>query len=89
MIVMKTVTATEIARNLSAVLDEAKRGATFEVMRGGEHVATIMPPLHSNGAAIIEAYAHRTPDLAFADAIDIAHALANRPAEIEDPWADD
>lgn len=86
---MRTITATEAARRLSSVLDEARRGATFEVVRGGEQVAIIGPPVHSNGAAVIEAYARRAADPTFADAIEEARALANTPTRAEDPWADD
>ncbi|WP_228811546.1 type II toxin-antitoxin system Phd/YefM family antitoxin [Nocardia otitidiscaviarum] len=37
------MTATEVARNLSAVLDEAEHGGTITVTRGGRRIATIMP----------------------------------------------
>lgn len=89
MIDMTAITATEAARRFSAILDESSRGAVFEVMRGGEHVATIMPPHRANGAAIIGAYLAVEPDEEFADVLEDVHRQMNRPAVIEDPWSDD
>jgi len=85
---MTAITATEAARRFSAILDASSRGEVFEVMRGGEHVATITPPHRANGGAIIDAYASREPNPDFANAVEEAHAWMNKPVEIEDPWAD-
>jgi prevent-host-death family protein len=41
----KTITATELARNLSDVLNRVKyRGETYVIERNGERVATLTPP---------------------------------------------
>ncbi len=85
---MITVTATEAARSFSAILDQAERGATITIVRGGHPVATINPPHRANGAAIIDAYANHADDPEFADAVADAHRLANVPVEVTDPWAD-
>ncbi len=71
------------------MLDESLHGKVFEVMRGGQHVATIMPPHHANGAAIIAAYAAREPDEDFADVLEEVHEQMNTPVEARDPWLDD
>jgi len=88
MIDMTAITSTEAARRFSAVIDEARHGAVFEVMRGGEHVATIMPPHRANGGAIIDAYTSREPNPDFADAVEEVHAWMNKPVVVEDPWSD-
>lgn len=89
MIVMTAISATEAARRFSAILDASSRGEVFEVMRGGEHVATITPPHRANGAALIEAYSSIEPDEEFADILEAVHREMNQPATIEDPWGDD
>jgi antitoxin (DNA-binding transcriptional repressor) of toxin-antitoxin stability system len=89
MIGMTVISATEAARRFSAILDASSRGETFEVMRGGTHVATISPPHHPNGAALIEAYSSIEPDEEFADLLEEVHGEMNKPNMIEDPWADD
>ncbi|MEY9840385.1 antitoxin (DNA-binding transcriptional repressor) of toxin-antitoxin stability system [Streptacidiphilus sp. EB103A] len=83
---MITMTATEAGRSFSAVLDLASEGETISITRGGELVATIVPPVRSNGAAIIAAYADHRPDPAFADDLETAHRDLNLPEEVRDPW---
>jgi prevent-host-death family protein len=51
---MKELTATEAARNFSAVLDGAEQGETVVITRGGRNVAMIVPPPRANGAAVKE-----------------------------------
>ena len=51
---MKEMTATEVARSFSAVLDAVESGETVVVTRGGERLATIAPAPRANGAAINE-----------------------------------
>lgn len=46
---MKTMTATEASRSFAAVLDEAERGETIVVTRGGRRIATIGPAVAGNG----------------------------------------
>ena len=85
---MITMTATEVGRSFSAVLDLASQGETINITRGGELVGTISPPVRANGAAILDAYASVEPDPEFADALDSAHRELNSPQEARDPWAE-
>lgn len=48
------MTATEVARNFSAVLDSVEAGETVVITRGGERVATVTPASRANGAALAE-----------------------------------
>ncbi|HEY9389455.1 MAG TPA: type II toxin-antitoxin system Phd/YefM family antitoxin [Mycobacteriales bacterium] len=64
---MKTVTATEVARNFSAVLDEAEHGETIVVTRGGRRVATISPAPACPGRAVKELLHRHRPDPAWAE----------------------
>jgi prevent-host-death family protein len=52
---MKEMTATEVARNFSAVLDSVKDGESVVITRGGEQIATLVPTPRANGAALAEA----------------------------------
>jgi len=49
------LTATQASRSFATVLERAKHGESFTVMRNGEQVARILPPEESkpNGAAIL------------------------------------
>ncbi len=85
---MITMTATEIGRSFSAVLDLASQGETINITRGGELVATISPPVRANGAAILDAYSAAVPDPEFADALESVHRELNAPGEARDPWAE-
>lgn len=85
---MITMTATEAGRSFSAVLDLASEGETISITRGGELVATIVPPLRSNGATVIAAYADHRPDPEFADDVESARADFNIPEEVRDPWGE-
>lgn len=85
---MKTLSATEVGRNLSAVLDAVSRGESVEVVRGGVHVATIVPPVRPNGQQIIDFFRGLEPDPEWGDATEEAVATTNTPEEVRDPWAD-
>lgn len=50
---MRTVTATEASRTFAALLDEAERGQTVVVTRGGRRIAAIGPAKASNGAEFL------------------------------------
>ena len=63
---MKTVTATEAARNFAAVLDQAERGETIVVVRGGRRVATIGPAAVAPGRVVKELLRRHHPDDAWA-----------------------
>jgi prevent-host-death family protein len=49
------MTATEVARNFSAVLDAVGAGESVVITRGGEQIAKIVPAPRANGAALAEA----------------------------------
>jgi prevent-host-death family protein len=51
---VKIMTATEASRSFAAVLDEAERGATIVITRGGRRIATIGPAETANGRAVLE-----------------------------------
>ncbi|MFI9507136.1 type II toxin-antitoxin system Phd/YefM family antitoxin [Nocardia sp. NPDC052566] len=60
---MKVMTATEVARNLSAVLDQAEHGETISITRGGRRIALLAPATRTNGADLIALFAeHETLD---------------------------
>ena len=64
---IKYLTATEVARNFSAVLDEVENGQEIIVLRGKTAVAKLVSaaPKKPNGAKILEIYrrAHERGDL--------------------------
>lgn len=72
---MRTVTATEASRSFAALLDEAERGQTVVVTRGGRRIASIGPATASNGAEVVALLASNTVDDDFA-----ADVLAARDA---------
>ena len=72
---MRTITATEAARNFADVLDEAERGETIIVTRGGRRVATIGPASACPGRAVKELLRRHRPDAAWADDLDAVRRL--------------
>lgn len=80
---MKTMSATEASRSFASLLDEAERGGTIVVTRGGRRIATIGPATAGNGGAVAELLASADVDEDFA-----ADVLAAR--ELEAPaWPAD
>lgn len=71
--VVKTMSATEASRSFAILLDEAERGGTIVVTRGGRRIATIGPATAGNGIAVAELLASTDIDEDFA-----ADALAAR-----------
>jgi prevent-host-death family protein len=60
---MKTVNATEAARNFSEMLDGVEhRGQTYVVTRGGKPVARITPVPAANGQAVKRLLREHQPD---------------------------
>ena len=60
---MKTVNATEAARNFSEMLDGVEhRGQTYVVTRGGKPVARITPVPTANGQAVKRLLHEYQPD---------------------------
>ncbi|MGP4015234.1 type II toxin-antitoxin system Phd/YefM family antitoxin [Saccharopolyspora sp. 5N708] len=88
---MWEITATEVGRNFSAVLDEAEGGETIVVTRGGVRVAMISPALRSNGAARLAVF-RRLRDADVADDDFAARVTDVRKAVDDDldadPWSD-
>lgn len=83
---MRTLTATEASRSFAALLDEAERGETVIVTRGGRRIATIGPVDASNGADFIVLLNSREPDEEFAADVKAARdtVVLDGPA-----WPDD
>lgn len=83
---MRTVTATEASRSFAALLDEAERGQTVVVTRGGRRIAAIGPATAGNGAEVLALLASRSPGEDFATDV-----LAARDAvSLEEPaWPTD
>jgi len=72
---MRTMTATEASRSFAALLDEAERGHTIVVTRGGRRIAAIGPVTASNGAEVVALLTSNAADDDFA-----ADVLAAREA---------
>ena len=83
---MRVVTATEASLSFAALLDEAERGETIVVTRGGRRIASIGPAAVGNGAEVIELLSSYAADEHFADDV-----LAAREAVIsrEPTWLAD
>jgi prevent-host-death family protein len=83
---MHTVTATEASRSFAALLDEAERGETVVVTRGGRRVAMIGPASASNGDDFLTLFEASRVDAGFADDV----ASSRLTVTYEGPeWADD
>lgn len=91
----KYLTATEVARNFSAVLDEVENGQEIVVLRGKVAIAKLTPAGEKkpNGAKILEIYrkAHERGDLGPNEDFDKAmEIIANRRDERRvvrtNPW---
>lgn len=72
---MTTMTATDVARNFSSVLDAVASGETVVITRGGRRVAELTPTPAANGAAVREVLRRHTPDPAWADEIEAVRDL--------------
>jgi sulfur carrier protein ThiS len=81
------ITATELARNLSDILNRARyRQESFVVERNGEVVAEIRPPPKRFTVEDFVEFWERTPkpDPEFWDDVGKARQLMNQP--LRDPW---
>lgn len=89
---MKELTATEAARNLSAVLDGAESGETVVITRGGRPVAYLVPAPRANGAALkalARKYAMPLADGEPDPHLEVQEWLRSIPPELDrDPWRD-
>lgn len=88
---MRVMTATEVARSLSAVFDEVEHGERIIVTRGGRRIAEISPTPVANGAAFLE-FVDRWRggvDPSFGDDVLAARQDSRRNSELDsDPWAE-
>lgn len=62
---MREMTAAEVLRNFSAVLDDAERGEAIVVTRGGRRVAMVVPAPRANGGALREVVGRWRGNMAF------------------------
>ncbi|MGH9076703.1 MAG: type II toxin-antitoxin system Phd/YefM family antitoxin [Acidimicrobiales bacterium] len=60
------MSASEASRSFAALLDEAERGGTIVVTRGGRRIATIGPAASANGSAVVALLASSRLDEDFA-----------------------
>jgi len=83
------VTATEASRSLAAVLERARRGERFTVVKNGEPVAQILPPAPAPNAAAVLAVFDRWAEEDVFDAATEAAVAAFREDGGEDrlSWA--
>jgi prevent-host-death family protein len=88
----KTITATELARNLADYLNRVSyRGESFVVQRGGRPVAELRPaPRGVRGADVIARY-RSLPHLTPAEATALGQEIENARAAlesiaVENPW---
>jgi|GEM_PF-1764759 prevent-host-death family protein len=86
MIDVKMMTATEVARNLSSVLDQAEHGETITITRGGRRIATLTPASRENGADVMAFFAGHTPLPGFGDDIEAARQILTD--EVSAEWDD-
>jgi prevent-host-death family protein len=85
---MREMSASEVARRFSAVLDGAEHGETILVTRGGRRVALIVPAPRANGQAVGEVLARWRGRLDVDDAF-ATHVAAAGDATVDldrDPW---
>lgn len=85
---MKEMSASEVARRFSAVLDGAEHGETVVITRGGRRIALIVPAPRANGSAVAEVLDRWRDQLGIDDefAANVASA-GTVPAVLDgDPW---
>jgi prevent-host-death family protein len=85
---VKELSATEVARRFSAVLDSAENGEAVIITRGGRRVAMLVPAPRANGAALLEVFRRWDAQLAVPDTFEADVAAARElPADLDaDPW---
>ena len=85
---MKELTATEVARRFSAVLDGAENGEAVAITRGGRRIAMLVPAPRANGAVLLEVFRRWDEQLPADERFESDVAAArDLPAELDDdPW---
>ncbi|HUR09680.1 MAG TPA: type II toxin-antitoxin system prevent-host-death family antitoxin [Nonomuraea sp.] len=85
---MKVMTATEASRSFATVLDEAERGETIMVTRGGKRIAVIGPAPTAPGR-LVKALLARTAGTLDADYEgDVVAAREAVDDEMRNTWPD-
>jgi prevent-host-death family protein len=88
---MREMSATEVARNFSSVLDAVKDGESVVITRGGEQIATLVPTPRANGAALAEVLrkwqGYPSLDDEWAARMHSVRKMMNEWGELDrDPW---
>lgn len=88
---MKTITATELARNLRKVLDRvAETGGEYSIERNGQVVARVVPGVREQNAleAMADLYQRLPAGAAAGWEEDARKAGGKLDDALRDPWAD-
>lgn len=85
----KTVSATELARNLSQILDQVEfHGVELSVVRNNHPIARIIPGAPRQTALEAMSDLYRTlPDEAAKDWLKASRSFSDKLNGIRDPWA--
>lgn len=71
---MKTMTATQAARNFAGLLDAVERGEAVMITRDGVTVGRFVPERRTSADRLKDALRASTPDAEFADDVQAARA---------------
>jgi prevent-host-death family protein len=71
---MKTMTATQAARNFAGLLDAVEHGEAVVITRDGVTVGRFVPERRTTADRLKAAFRDLTPDPAFADDLETARA---------------
>lgn len=82
------MTATEASRAFATVLDEAERGQTIVVTRGGRRIAVIGPAPRGSGRELKALFHGRPRDLGDDWADDVLSAREVTADKMRDTWPD-
>ncbi len=95
LIFMKTMTATEVARNFSIVLDEVEAGEEVEITRGKRVIAVISPKADTPNAPQILAFVDQwleengpMDDETYALYQEVLAARHQQENKVVDPWGE-
>ncbi len=82
------ISATELARNLSDVLNRARyKGESFVIERNGEALATLQSVRKTvTWKEFVQWWVNNRPDDRFADDLEAIHAEMNRPLPEPPEW---
>lgn len=85
----KSVTATELARNLRRMLDDVEfRGVELEIVRNKNSVARLIPGTGRQTALEAMADLYRTlPESAATGWVKASRSRRDRAGKLRDPWA--